>query len=251
MPTIDGHVGVAAEPRNEWSHGRGLQPRDEEIAGAVPCPGLQAPAPLLLVEGGTATRARLERTLAARGFTVTAVDGAQAALAAAAETEFAYAVVEIPPGKGSGLQPIKELHELRAPMRIVVTTDHDSFAAVILALRAGAADYLPKPLGEEELVDALLGRTPISPPVPETPLGLQRRRWEHIQRVLEQCGRNLSEAARCLRMHRHTLQRILGKRAPRPRACNRDDATADLRTGAVARSYGRSSALANARARIG
>ncbi len=214
MPTVDGHVGGAAEPRNEWSHGRGLQPRDEEIAGAVPCPGLQAPAPLLLVEGGTATRARLERTLAARGFTVTAVDGAQAALAAAAETEFAYAVVEIPPGKGSGLQLIKELHELRAPMRIVVITDHDSFATVILALRAGADDYLPMPVSEHELTDALLGRRPALPPVPETPLAIQRIRWEHTQRILEQCGHNVSDAARRLRMHRRSLQRMLNKRAP-------------------------------------
>ena len=108
-----------------------------------------------------------------------------------------------------------------------------------LALRAGAADYLPKPLGEDELVDALLGRTPTLPPVPETPLRLQRICWEHIQRILAQCGHNLSEAARRLRMHRRTLQRILSKRAPHPRACNWDDTTADLRVGAVARSYGR------------
>ncbi len=143
------------------------------------------------------------------------------------------------PDKGGGLQLIKELHELHAPMRIVVITDQDSFAAVILALRAGAVDYLPKPLGESELVDALLGRTPMLPPVPETPLRIERTSWEHIQRILEQCGRNLSEAARRLRMHRRTLQRIAGKRAPRPRACNWNDTTADLRVGAVAHSHGR------------
>jgi two-component system response regulator RegA len=41
-------------------------------------------------------------------------------------------------------------------------------------------------------------------------------RWEHIQRVFEQCNRNVSETARRLNMHRPTLQRILSKRAPRP-----------------------------------
>ena len=40
-------------------------------------------------------------------------------------------------------------------------------------------------------------------------------RWEHIQRVFEQCDRNVSETARRLNMHRRTLQRILGKHAPR------------------------------------
>ena len=36
-----------------------------------------------------------------------------------------------------------------------------------------------------------------------------------IQRVYEQCERNISETARRLRMHRRTLQRILAKHAPR------------------------------------
>jgi two-component system response regulator RegA len=36
-------------------------------------------------------------------------------------------------------------------------------------------------------------------------------------RVLEQCGRNVSETARRLGMHRRSLQRILSKRATRPR----------------------------------
>ncbi|MEI9985926.1 MAG: helix-turn-helix domain-containing protein [Aliidongia sp.] len=38
---------------------------------------------------------------------------------------------------------------------------------------------------------------------------------EHIQRVFEQCERNVSETARRLKMHRRTLQRILSKHAPR------------------------------------
>jgi two-component system response regulator RegA len=104
-------------------------------------------------------------------------------------------------------------------MRIVVVTAHDSCASVILVLRAGADDYLPKPVGEGELVDALLGRSPVLPPVPETPLRIERVRWEHTQWVLGQCGHNVSEAARRLRMHRRSLQRILGKRAPRLRGC--------------------------------
>ena len=50
---------------------------------------------------------------------------------------------------------------------------------------------------------------------PEAPLALRRLEWEHIQRIYELCGRNVSETARRLSMHRRTLQRILAKRAPR------------------------------------
>ena len=46
-------------------------------------------------------------------------------------------------------------------------------------------------------------------------MSADRVRWEHIQRVFEQCDRNVSETARRLNMHRRTLQRILGKHAPR------------------------------------
>ena len=46
-------------------------------------------------------------------------------------------------------------------------------------------------------------------------MSADRVRWEHIQRVCEQCGSNVSETARRLRMHRRTLQRILSKYAPR------------------------------------
>jgi two-component system response regulator RegA len=46
-------------------------------------------------------------------------------------------------------------------------------------------------------------------------MSAERVRWEHIQRVFEQCGRNVSETARRLKMHRRTLQRILAKHAPR------------------------------------
>jgi two-component system, response regulator RegA len=60
----------------------------------------------------------------------------------------------------------------------------------------------------------LLDRRPATPPVPETPLTPDRVCWEHIQRIFEQCGRNVTETARCLSMHRRSVQRMLGKQAP-------------------------------------
>jgi two-component system response regulator RegA len=38
---------------------------------------------------------------------------------------------------------------------------------------------------------------------------------DHTHRVIDQSDRNVSETARRLNMHRRTLQRILGKHAPR------------------------------------
>ena len=76
-------------------------------------------------------------------------------------------------------------------------------------------DYLPKPADADAIESALLvdGRPLPSPP--DNPMSADRVRWEHIQRVFEQCDRNVSETARRLKMHRRTLQRILNKHAPR------------------------------------
>jgi len=40
---------------------------------------------------------------------------------------------------------------------------------------------------------------------------LARVEWEHIQRVLADCGGNVSQAARLLGIHRRSLQRKLAK----------------------------------------
>jgi len=38
--------------------------------------------------------------------------------------------------------------------------------------------------------------------------------WEHIQRILLDCGGNISQAARKLGIHRRSLQRKLSKLPP-------------------------------------
>lgn len=83
------------------------------------------------------------------------------------------------------------------------------------AVKSGAVDYLPKPADADAVEAALLQRGTALPPAPEQLMTADRVRWEHIQRVFEQCDRNVSETARRLRTHRRTLQRILGKYAPR------------------------------------
>jgi two-component system response regulator RegA len=58
-------------------------------------------------------------------------------------------------------------------------------------------------------VKALLASPGEKPEPPDNPMSADRIRWEHIQRVYELCGHNVSETARRLNMHRCTLQRYL------------------------------------------
>ena len=175
-------------------------------------------AELLLVDASHGQRAVLHRMLTAHGFAVTALAGLRQAAAALAAQPFDHAVIDLRLPDRNGLGLVASLREARPRARIVVVTDADSFATVVLALRAGADGFVPKPVDEGELIDALLDRAPPLPPVPQTPLGLHRTCWEHVMRVYEQCDRNMTKAAQRLGMHRRSLQRFLSKRAPPARA---------------------------------
>ena len=99
--------------------------------------------------------------------------------------------------------------------RAIILTGYGNIATAVNAVKLGAVDYLSKPVDAEDVVAALLALEGRRAEPPENPMSADRVRWEHIQRIYELCGRNVSETARRLNMHRRTLQRILAKRAPK------------------------------------
>ena len=105
--------------------------------------------------------------------------------------------------------------EAEPDARAIVLTGYGNIATAVAAVKSGAIDYLSKPADADDVARALLARKDEAPAPPENPMSADRVRWEHIQRVYELCDHNVSETARCLCMHRRTLQRILAKRAPR------------------------------------
>ena len=128
----------------------------------------------------------------------------------------AFAVLDMRLEDGNGLQVVETIQAVRPDARVVMLTGYGNIATAVAAVKAGAVDYLPKPADADDVARALLAaREGGSPAPPENPMSADRVRWEHIQRVYELCGHNISETARRLNMHRRTLQRILAKRAPR------------------------------------
>jgi two-component system response regulator RegA len=113
------------------------------------------------------------------------------------------------------LDVVAEIRKARSDARIIVLTGYGNIATAVAAVKVGAVDYLTKPTDVDAIEAALLQADGSAAPPPEQPMSADRVRWEHIQRVYEQCERNVSETARRLRMHRRTLQRILAKHAPR------------------------------------
>ncbi|MDX1542100.1 MAG: ActR/PrrA/RegA family redox response regulator transcription factor [Geminicoccaceae bacterium] len=170
---------------------------------------------LLLVDDDAPLRRSLARAMERRGFEVLAAAGLADARELAAEHMPGFAVLDLRLAEGSGLDLVARLRELKPDIRIVIVTGYGNIATAVAAIKAGAVDYLAKPVDADDVADALLRSGEGLPPPRENPMSADRVRWEHIQRVFEQCNRNVSETARRLNMHRRTLQRILNKRAPR------------------------------------
>jgi two-component system response regulator RegA len=170
---------------------------------------------LLIVDDDAPLCQRLARAMERRGFVVETADSVAAGIEAARLRPAAFAVVDLRLGDGSGLAIVETLRLARPSARIVMLTGYGNIATAVAAVKAGAVDYLPKPADADAVEHALLANDASLPLPPEDPMSADRVRWEHIQRVFEQCDRNVSETARRLKMHRRTLQRILGKHAPR------------------------------------
>ena len=170
---------------------------------------------LLLVDDDEIFLNRLARAMEKRGFLVSRAASVAEARVLLEGGAPSFAVVDLRLEDGNGLDVVDALREARADARIVVLTGYGAIATAVAAVKMGATDYLSKPADAEDITRALLSRGETLPPPPEAPMSADRVRWEHIQRVFEQCDRNVSETARRLHMHRRTLQRILAKRSPR------------------------------------
>ncbi|MDB5451746.1 MAG: hypothetical protein JWO33_324 [Caulobacteraceae bacterium] len=170
---------------------------------------------LLLLDDDAPLRTRLGRALESRGFEPVLVGSVAEAVEAVKARPPAYAVLDLRLDDGNGLQVVETIHKARPDARVVMLTGYGNIATAVAAVKAGAVDYLPKPADADDVLRALLARKDEAPAAPENPMSADRVRWEHIQRVYELCGHNVSETARRLNMHRRTLQRILAKRAPR------------------------------------
>jgi two-component system response regulator RegA len=102
------------------------------------------------------------------------------------------------------------LKRKRPDARALVLRSYGNIATAVSAVKIGALDCLVKPADAED-VSTLLTPEGREVEPQKHPMSADRVRWEHIQYVYQSCGRNVSEAARRLNMHRRPLQRVLAK----------------------------------------
>ena len=170
---------------------------------------------LLIVEDDKSFLQRLARAMETRGFAVSTAESVADGLLQVEKAPPAFAVVDMRLADGNGLDVISAMKKRRPDARAIILTGYGNIATAVNAVKLGAVDYLAKPVDADDVAAALLAVDNRKIQPPENPMSADRVRWEQIQRIYELCGRNVSETARRLNMHRRTLQRILAKRAPK------------------------------------
>jgi two-component system response regulator RegA len=157
------------------------------------------------------------RAFTERGFRVRGAGNYDEAIALAKEEAPELAVVDLRMPGRSGLDLVRDLKQLRQETDVLVLSGFGSIATAVDALRLGAISFLPKPADADEILAAFErgadGSLESDTGLHDAP-SLARTEWEHIHRVLSDCGGNISEAARRLGIHRRSLQRKLRKGAP-------------------------------------
>jgi len=169
---------------------------------------------LLIVDDDDPLRDRLSRAMEKKGFQVKNAKTVENAIKLVRSSPPKFALVDLRLEDGSGLDVVKEINMAKKDSRIVMLTGYGNLPTAVAAVKAGAIDYMAKPVDADDVESALLAAPDSKAKPPENPMSADRVKWEHIHRVFELCNRNVSETARRLKMHRRTLQRILSKRSP-------------------------------------
>ena len=148
---------------------------------------------LLILDDDDPLRGRLARAMEKKGFQVKEAKTVLEGLNIVKTSPPAFACVDLRLEDGNGLDVIKELTKNKKDSRIVMLTGYGNLPTAVAAVKAGAIDYIAKPVDADDVESALLASPESKAKPPENPMSADRVKWEHIHRVFELCNRNVSE----------------------------------------------------------
>lgn len=178
---------------------------------------------LLIVDDNASLCEQMMRAFHRRGYEVTTAYDYDSAMTLAKLQTFDRAVVDLRMPGPSGLELLRDLRSALPLIEVVILTGFGSIANALEAVRLGAVNYVAKPANADDIINAFGAGGATSEPIPERPRAavtdeqtpsLARAEWEHVQRVLNDCDGNISQAAFRLGISRRSLQRKLRKLAP-------------------------------------
>jgi two-component system, LuxR family, response regulator FixJ len=108
-----------------------------------------------VVDDDPQVRRSLERVLLSEGFTPILYDSGFAVLDAASGLSAGCMIVDVRmPGMG-GLELLARLNDLGISLPVIMMTGHSDVPTAVRAMKAGAVDFIEKPLDEERLLASI------------------------------------------------------------------------------------------------
>jgi two-component system, NtrC family, response regulator AlgB len=117
----------------------------------MPTDAIAPPAGVLLIDDEPAILRTFRYCLEDAGFRVATAHNSELAMAALEREVFDVCFLDLRLGDESGLDLLPQLKTAAPWMRIVVATAHSSVDSAVVAMRAGAHDYLMKPCSPDQL----------------------------------------------------------------------------------------------------
>jgi len=106
---------------------------------------------ILIVEDEGTLRESLKRVLSREGYVVDAVDSSESAIAVIAQKAFDLVVTDIILPGISGMELLKKCRQKNSTLIVIIITAYATIESAVEAIRAGAFEYLVKPIIHEEL----------------------------------------------------------------------------------------------------
>ena len=107
---------------------------------------------VLVVDDEASARSGLEKLLRQEGYAAIAAADGQSALEAAADRPPDVVVTDLKMPNMDGVELLKRLHEQDPDLPVIVVTAFGDVASAVNAMRAGAEDYLTKPVDFDALI---------------------------------------------------------------------------------------------------
>ena len=138
---------------------------------------------LLILDDDDPLRGRLARAMEKKGFSVKEAKTISEGQQIVKNNPPGFAVIDLRLEDGNGLDVVKELSKVKKGCRIVMLTGYGNLPTAVAAVKAGAIDYMAKPVDADDVEAALLASPESKAKPPENPMSADRVKWEHIHRV--------------------------------------------------------------------
>lgn len=108
-----------------------------------------------VVDDDASIRRAMSRLLHSAGLTAVGYETAQAVLAAAPSLSFGCILLDVQMPGMDGLELLGRLNEIGVELPVIVMTGHGDVPTAVRAMKAGAVDFIEKPIDETHLLTAI------------------------------------------------------------------------------------------------